>query len=91
MNQDILHFGGIKVRVQGSGTLQPSLFSMDGNNQFTPNSITMTNPAEFEPFRLTNLITQRCKIRLETEALNDYMEVYRIVLFYKQIFSQLPG
>lgn len=91
MNESILHFGAIRLRVHGTGNLTPTLFNMDKSDQFTPNSYNLDNVDGTEPLVLTNLNTQRAILRLETNTQGAFFQVSRIVIYQKPIWEDYPS
>ena len=91
MNENIIHVGAIKLRVIGSGLLAPTLFAMDeATSQILQPFVLASNNIN-EPVRLTNFVTQKVKLRLETVNLNENFEINRIMIFIKPIYATVPN
>lgn len=91
MNESILHFGAIRLRVTGTGIVTSTLFNLDMTKSFTPNSFDLDNIDGSEPLVLANLNTQRAILRLETNHINAYFEVSRIILYQRPIWEDYPS
>jgi hypothetical protein len=91
MNESVLHFGAVKLRVEGSGKLTATIFNMDKSQSFTPNDFDLDVIDGTEPLVLTNLNTQRAILRLETNTKDAVFTISRIVLYQKPIWASLPG
>jgi hypothetical protein len=90
MAEDILHFGGMRYRVTGSGNLRTTMKSLDDVKSITLATIAMSTAPGQEPFRLTNLISQRARYRVETTEMDEVFTINRIVVFVKPIYSGYP-
>jgi len=91
MPEELLHAGAIKIRVVGQGVLVPTLYSLNKVNQMTTAFVTMQSPNPNEPLILTNFVSHRIMLRLETNHLNDQFRINRIILYVKPIYTSLPG
>jgi len=85
------HFNGVRVRVNGTGSLQMTLFSFDdvASNVLVP--ITMRTATNIVPTRLANFVQHRASLELKTTNIDESMRVNRIVIFSKEIFTQWPS
>ena len=87
----IIHYGRVKLRVTGSGVLRGTLF---GYNEITsaalPNTTMQTTNAR-QVSRLTNFLTERAKLRLETTDINEVFRITSIVIFVRSVYSEYPG
>lgn len=91
MAEQILHFGAITYRLNGTGTFRPTLYSLDRTTSQTLVPLTMSLTPGKEPTRLCNFNQQRALLRGETTAIDEYFKINRIVLFVKAIYTQYPG
>jgi len=87
--ENINHYASYRVRVVGTGNFKSTIFDLAGNSKALAN-IAMENPARIEPLRIVNFISQRARIQFETEVINDFFKLYKIVVFIKPIFQQYP-
>lgn len=90
MAEDILHFGAVRYRVTGSGVLRTTLLGLDDNPTQVLSTITMSSSPSRQPAILSNLISQRCRYRVETTVINEVFRINRIILFVKPIYTDYP-
>lgn len=89
--EDLIHVGPIRFRVNGSGNLRLSLYTLDNEKSITcPNPIVMQTTTRIEPTKLFNIITQRVKLKLSTTEINEYFKINRVVIFAKVVFTDYP-
>lgn len=91
MAENILHWTGIRLRVNGSGNLRPTLYSLDKVDSTVLTPLVMATLTARQPTRLCNFVSQRVIYRLETTAINEFMNINRIILFTKPLYTQFPG
>lgn len=91
MAEQILHFGAITYRLNGTGFFRQELQSLDNVVVSTLVPLTMATLTSREPTRLCNFTQQRAKLKMFTNAIDEYMKVNRIIYFVKPIYSQYPG
>ena len=87
----INHYTGIRVRVNGAGTLRPTMLGQDDVTTNTLPTITMAATNRFTNFVLANVTEQRIKLRLQTTAIDEDFTVHRIVVFAKPVATQIPA
>jgi hypothetical protein len=90
MAEYILHFGGITIRVNGSGILRSSFIGLDDVIVKKLAPLTMSNTPAREPTILSNANGQRMRLKLETTDINEVMKVNRIVIWTKPMYTQFP-
>lgn len=89
---NVLHGGGIRVRVTGSGNLRSAMVGFDNLivNQMVDVPLAATNSRKVD--RLGNIISQGIKWRLHQDGtVGDYMRVNDVTVYIKQIWTQYPG
>lgn len=91
MAEDILHYGAIRLRVQGSGNLIPSFLSLDDRNVQVLPVIGMGSGPGREPTRLSNFTQQRARLRLKTTGINEVMKINRIIVYVKPLWTNFPS
>lgn len=91
MAENIIHFGGIRLRVVGSGNLRPTMYSFDKIKSSVLVPLVMNSTDNIEPTRISNFVSQRMMLRLETTAINEIMRINRIIIFAKPIYTSYPG
>lgn len=89
--ENIVHYTGIRLRVNGSGNLIPILYSLDNVLSSTLVSIPMLTTTERQLTRLCNFQTQRMAIELKTTEINEIFRINRIIIFLKEVFSEFPA
>ena len=89
--EGIVHFGAVRLRVNGAGILRPSLLSLDYVRSQTLATITMQETTDREPRVLANFKQQRAFLKLETTAINEVFRINRIVIFVKPIWTDYPN
>lgn len=89
--EEIVHFAGIRLRVEGSGNLNLTFYSLDNVDSQVLVSLVMTNTTAREPTRLANFISQRGMLKVGTTNIDEVFRINRIILFAKPIWSQFPG
>lgn len=90
MAEDLVHFTGIRLRLQGSGNFIPSIEDLGGNS-ISMRALSMNVETAIEPTRLCNKITQRARIRLKTTEIDEYFIVNRLIIYIKPIYTSLPS
>jgi len=91
MAESILHFGGITLRVNGTGFARLTLFSLDRVQSLVLGPITMATSPGFEPVRICNFKQQRTLYRIETTVIDEYMKINRIVMWVKPTETNYPA
>ena len=89
--ENIHHFGGVRMRVNGSGNLDMTLFSLQDVRSSVMSVIKMANPTDREPFKLSNFITQRAALRCSTDEIGEWFRVNRIIIFMKEQWTEYPN
>lgn len=86
---ELIHFGSIRGRINGSGSLLMWLRSLDNIFNFST-SITMADPTHIEPLVLTNFIEQRAQLECRVSTIDDYFQVSRITIFIRPVATGIP-
>ena len=84
------HYGAIRLRVTGSASLRPTLYSLDEVRQSILAPIVLLTAAAVEPNRLANFTQQRVKLELRTININETFEISRIIIFIKPVAKSFP-
>lgn len=90
-NGEIVHFTGIRFRVNGQGNLQIFLQSLDNVNNVQATDLAMASSTNREPTKLINYIDQRGYLHLKTTEINEYFIISKITIFVKPLFTSYPG
>ena len=89
--QNIIHFGGVRIRVVGNGNLKLTFQSLDSAMNQSLVAIPIPSGGGIEPLRLANFNTQRAFLRIETTQLNEIFKINRVVVFAKPIYTSYPA
>ena len=86
----INHYGAVRLRVNGFGALQLTLFSLDEvqSNVLVP--IPLQTATNVEPNRLSNFTQQRAKLLIQVSALNETFQISKIIVFIKPVAKSFP-
>lgn len=91
MAESILHFGAVSLRVNGTGVLRMSFIGLDAVKTKTLNTFSMSLTPGKEPTVLSNFNSQRAVLRVETTAIDEYMEINRIIVWIKEVATSFPS
>jgi hypothetical protein len=91
MAENILHFAAVRMRVTGSGLLRMKFYNLDETSTQELVPFTMNTAPGLEPTRLANFNSQRARLKVYTNALDESFKINRIILFARQIWSSFPG
>lgn len=87
---EVIHFGAVRLRVNGTGNLRAFLSSLDdiSSQTLVPNVMALTTKRE--PTILANFSEQRARLELGTTAIDEVFTISKIIVFVKPIFSGYP-
>jgi hypothetical protein len=85
------HFGAIRMRLTGTGSLLMTLYSLDDVLSQPLVAFTMALTSNIEPTRLCNFNQQRAALKIQTTVIDEYFRINRIILFTKPIYTSFPG
>lgn len=86
----INHITSVRMRLNGTGSLQMSLSGLDDIRSYTMLPLTMSLTPGLEPTRLANFRSQRTRFNITTTVINDYFRISRIVIFTKPSATSYP-
>lgn len=89
--ESITHFGAVRIRVNGTGSLRLALYSLDDVISSTLVPLTMSTLTRIVPTRLCNFQETRASLELKTTGFDEFMSVNRIVVFTKPVFTEWPS
>lgn len=89
--ENILHYGGVRMRVTGTGNLRMTLTSLDDIRSTTLVPFVLQDERSREPTRLCNFVSQRAKLKIYTTAIDEVFRVNRVIVFVKELYTQFPG
>lgn len=87
----IHHITGIRLRVTGSGSLQPKFYSLDDLRSYTLVPMNMSSTPGRTLDRLANVTEQRAFLELKTTEINEIMRINRIIVWLKPVAAEFPG
>jgi hypothetical protein len=87
---EIIHFHVVRMRVTGSGNLDLELHSLDDVNVVALTSVPMSTATNREPTVLANFREQRAQLRFSVNAINEYFNLSKIVIFMKPDATGYP-
>lgn len=90
-DQIINHFGLVRLRLNGSGLLQLSLFSLDDVKVNVLLPLDMDTLTNIEPTRLSNFTQQRAYLDLRVTEINETFTISKIIVFTKPVAASFPG
>lgn len=88
--ENIIHVGGIRMRVTGVGNLQSTLFSLDEVSSQDLVNLSLSVTTDRQPTVLANFLSQRVKLRIKTTEINERVKVQRIIIFKKPVAQSYP-
>lgn len=80
------HFGYLKLRVVGSGTLSIQVQGEDASNTQNPPSLTLSSSPGYELDRLFNFLNEKCSVQFGTVNAGDKYTVSRFDLWAKPVW-----
>ena len=89
--ENISHFAAIRIRLNGTGNLLMSVYSLDDVRSKTLVPFTMATTTRIIPTRLVNFMEQRASFELKTTEIDERFRINRIVIFTKEVFTSYPG
>ena len=89
--ENISHFAAIRIRVNGTGSLKMSVYSLDDVRSKTLVPFTMQTATRIIPTRLVNFMEQRAAFELKTTEIDEKFRINRIIIFMKEVFTSYPG
>lgn len=90
MAENILHFGGVRLRVNGQYNLQMELLSLDDDRFTDLKELPLRPRMGLEPTRRVNFKSQRTRLKIYTTKMNEYFVINRIIIYAKQSAVSYP-
>ena len=88
--QVINHFGAVRLRVNGSASLQMTLYSLDETQSNVLVPIQLNSATNVEPNRLSNFTQQRAKLMIQTTNINENFLISKIIVFVRPVAKSFP-
>lgn len=79
------------MRVTGAGNLDMSLSDLDDVQTQTLVPFAMSASTRFEPVRLANFQSQRTRLNISTNEINEIFLIKRIIIFAKPVAIEYPA
>ena len=89
--EGILHYGAVRMRVVGTGSLQMKFQSLDETIEYTILPLIMTATTDREPTRLANFKSQRAALELKTTEKDEIFRIQKIIVFARSMYTSYPG
>ena len=84
------HIVGVRMRVNGSGNLDMTLSDLDNIQTQTLQPFVMAAATRIEPTRLANFQSQRTRLTVSTNVINETFLIQRIIIFAKPVAVEYP-
>lgn|SRR5574339_723592 len=91
IGERISHFNAVRMRVVGVGFLKLTFYSLQDQTSFQLADIEMAEITRISPLRLANFIEQRASLRLQTNSINEYFRVNRIIIYARDYSAEYPA
>ena len=91
LQENINHFAGVRLRVNGTGNLHITYESLDEILTKDLQPIVMVQNNRKEPLRLGIFVTQKSRIVLKTTDFDDVMRVNKLIVFLKPLYGEFPN
>jgi hypothetical protein len=86
----ILHFGNVRYRLNGSGIMRSSIVSFDEVNAITLPNITMSASTNREPTILANVNEQSAYLEGKTTDINEIFNISKIIVYVRPVATGYP-
>lgn len=90
MAENVLHFGAVRLRVNGATNLQMQLLSLDDARFIDLKELPISPRPGIEPTRRVNFKSQRTRLKVYTSKINEYMKINRIIIYAKTVSTGYP-
>ncbi len=90
MAENILHFVGCRLRVNGIANLKITVIGLDDAETYEAKPLPIVESSGIEPFRRVNFKSQRARFRFYTTKVNETIRINRIVIFSKPVAASYP-
>jgi|SRR5215203_1758709 len=89
--ESISHFAAIRMRVNGNGALQMTVYSLDDVKSKELVPFTMATTTRIIPTRLVNFMEQRACFEIKTTEIDESFRINRIIVFTRPVYTSFPG
>ena len=84
------HVVGTRLRVTGVGDLELAFTDLDNIQTDNLVPIPMQTKTRFEPFRLSNIQSQRIRLVGQVHGIDEYFIISKIFIFVKPVAVEYP-
>ena len=84
------HFGAVRLRVTGSGTLECKLISMDTTTESLLTDVTLATTTGRYANQLANFTQQKAQLEIKTTEISEYFLLRQIIFYIKPVASSFP-
>lgn len=89
-DHQLTHIASVRMRVIGVGDLQTVVKTINNVRNIQLANIPMQLTNGREPAILANFTTQKIKLRIFTDQINEVLHVTRVIMFVKPIYTGRP-
>lgn len=82
------HFGALRLRVVGEGSLEIKALGMADTVLKTMRSLEMDPTTDYEPNRLMNITKQRISFEFRVNEIYEWFSINRIIVYQRVIYTQ---
>lgn len=86
----ICHFGGLKLRITGIGTLLVTCKGLDDSNPVVSPPFALLDNPGVQPHGLLNYINERVSLRLRTHLINERFSLTNLILYGRNLWLRRP-
>lgn len=89
--ENITHFTAVRMRLQGEGNLDMTLYSTDDVRNEPLVALVMAATTNIQPTRLSNFNEQRASLNVSTDEIDEWFRIHRLMIFVKEFGTSYPG
>jgi hypothetical protein len=90
MNEYIVHFGAVRLRVTGQGNLRLKLKSYDDIDETDLVPIPLQAATDRTPTQLANFTHQSARLRIETTEIDERFQISQVLIYMKPVSGSYP-
>ena len=90
-NGEILHFGGVRFRINGNALLTLTASSEDGVKTVTLRDLQLAGSPGAHYFRMLNFSNEKMKIRIRSNLFDQYFQMLNYTVFAKDLWLTRPN
>jgi hypothetical protein len=91
VGENISHFTGVRIRVNGTGSLKLKMYTLDDIRNIDMGGLPMNPLTDIIPTRLCNLTTQRASLEIKTTEFGEVFKINRVIIYSREVASMYPG